>query len=102
MKCAVSGAGRTPKENILHAELSEGYNAYAVGGTHRHLGEFDQELFKIAGRSVNIQFTPHLIPANRGILATAYVVGDSNEINKFLAERYKTELLLNQEIMMSM
>ena len=66
-------------------------NAYSVGGVHRHLGEFDQELFKIAGRSVNIQFTPHLIPANRGILATAYVVGDSNEINKILSDRYKNE-----------
>ena len=50
------------KENLLHSELSEGTNAYSVGGVHRHLGEFDQELFKIAGRSVNIQFTPHLIP----------------------------------------
>ena len=91
LKCAVSGAGRSLKENLLHSELSEGTNAYSVGGVHRHLGEFDQELFKIAGRSVNIQFTPHLIPANRGILATAYVVGDSNEINKILSDRYKNE-----------
>ncbi|NRB34877.1 MAG: N-acetyl-gamma-glutamyl-phosphate reductase, partial [Rhodobacteraceae bacterium] len=52
MKCAVSGAGRSLKENLLHAELSEGYNAYAVGGTHRHLGEFDQEFSAIAGRPV--------------------------------------------------
>ncbi|MEO1971068.1 MAG: iron-sulfur cluster assembly accessory protein [Pirellulaceae bacterium] len=43
LKCAVSGAGRSLKENLLHAELSEGYHAYAIGGTHRHLGEFDQE-----------------------------------------------------------
>ncbi|MFP4273562.1 MAG: N-acetyl-gamma-glutamyl-phosphate reductase, partial [Paracoccaceae bacterium] len=41
MKCAVSGAGRALRENLLHAELSEGYHAYSVGGTHRHLGEFD-------------------------------------------------------------
>ena len=67
MKCAVSGAGRSLKENLLHAELSEGYNAYAIGGTHRHLGEFDQEFSRIAGRDVRVQFTPHLIPANRGI-----------------------------------
>ncbi|MDX2483349.1 MAG: N-acetyl-gamma-glutamyl-phosphate reductase, partial [Pseudodonghicola sp.] len=52
LKCAVSGAGRSLKENLLHAELSEGYNAYAIGGTHRHLGEFDQEFSKLAGRPV--------------------------------------------------
>ena len=48
LACAVSGAGRSLKENLLHAELSEGAHAYAVGGTHRHLGEFDQEFSAIA------------------------------------------------------
>ena len=38
LKCAVSGAGRALKENLLHAELSEGYHAYDVGSTHRHFG----------------------------------------------------------------
>jgi len=71
LKCAVSGAGRALKENLLHAELSEGYQAYAVGGTHRHLGEFDQEFERVAGRPVHVQFTPHLMPANRGVLVTA-------------------------------
>ena len=91
LKCAVSGAGRSLKENLLHSELSEGTNAYSVGGVHRHLGEFDQELSKIAGRAVNIQFTPHLIPANRGILATAYVVGDIEAVNETLSQRYQNE-----------
>ena len=91
LKCAVSGAGRSLKENLLHAELSEGYNAYAVGGTHRHLGEFDQEFSKIAGRQVRVQFTPHLIPANRGILATVYVSGDAEEIHKTFAKAYADE-----------
>ncbi|MEO0865875.1 MAG: N-acetyl-gamma-glutamyl-phosphate reductase, partial [Pseudomonadota bacterium] len=77
LKAAVSGAGRALKENLLHAELSEGYHAYATGGTHRHLGEFDQEFSKVAGRDVRIQFQPHLIPANRGILGTAYVKGEA-------------------------
>lgn len=94
MKCAVSGAGRTPKENILHAELSEGYNAYAVGGTHRHLGEFDQELSAIAGKSVKIQFTPHLIPANRGILATGYVRGNPDEVYEVLQNAYANEVFI--------
>jgi len=94
LKCAVSGAGRALKENLLHAELSEGTNAYAVGGTHRHLGEFDQEFSKLAGREVRIQFTPHLIPANRGILATGYVSGDARAIHETLTAAYAAEPFL--------
>ncbi len=91
LKCAVSGAGRSLKENLLHAELSEGYNAYAVGGTHRHLGEFDQEFSALAGRTVHVQFTPHLIPANRGILATTYVKGDPASVHETLTKAYENE-----------
>ncbi|MBW4707988.1 N-acetyl-gamma-glutamyl-phosphate reductase [Roseobacter sp. YSTF-M11] len=91
LKCAVSGAGRSLKENLLHAELSEGYHAYAVGGTHRHLGEFDQEFSALAGRPVQVQFTPHLIPANRGILATTYVKGDPDRIYETLCAAYADE-----------
>lgn len=91
LKCAVSGAGRSLKENLLHAELSEGYNAYAIGGTHRHLGEFDQEFSALAGRPVAVQFTPHLVPANRGILATAYVKGDAQTIYDTLNAAYADE-----------
>ena len=91
LKCAVSGAGRSLKENLLHAELSEGAHAYAVGGTHRHLGEFDQEFSAIAGRPVHVQFTPHLIPANRGILATTYVQGDPGVIYATLNAAYADE-----------
>jgi len=91
LKCAVSGAGRALKENLLHAELSEGYHAYAVGGTHRHLGEFDQEFSALAGRPVTVQFTPHLIPANRGILATCYVKGDAQAIHHALQTAYASE-----------
>ena len=91
LKCAVSGAGRSLKENLLHAELSEGYHAYAIGGTHRHLGEFDQEFSAIAGRPVKVQFTPHLLPVNRGILATVYVKGDAQAIHDALAAAYTDE-----------
>ena len=91
LKCGVSGAGRSLKETLLHAELSEGYHAYSVGGTHRHLGEFDQEFSALAGRPVEIQFTPHLIPANRGILATGYVRGEAAEIHATLAAAYANE-----------
>lgn len=91
MKCAVSGAGRAMREDLLHSEASEGIKAYAVGGTHRHLGEFDQELSLVAGQPIEIQFTPHLIPANRGVLATAYVTGNSEKIYNVLYSRYKEE-----------
>ncbi|WP_430448711.1 N-acetyl-gamma-glutamyl-phosphate reductase [Rhodophyticola sp.] len=87
----VSGAGRSLKENLLHAELSEGANAYAIGGTHRHLGEFDQEFSKLAGRPVEVQFTPHLAPMNRGILATVYVRGDGQAVYDTLSAAYAGE-----------
>ncbi|MEM6309294.1 MAG: N-acetyl-gamma-glutamyl-phosphate reductase, partial [Pseudomonadota bacterium] len=91
LKCGVSGAGRALKENLLHAELSEGYNAYALGGTHRHLGEFDQEFSAVAGRKVRVQFTPHLVPANRGILATCYVKGEASAVHETLRTAYADE-----------
>ncbi|SFQ41622.1 N-acetyl-gamma-glutamyl-phosphate reductase [Roseivivax halotolerans] len=94
LQCGVSGAGRSLKENLLHAELSESTNAYGVGGTHRHLGEFDQEFSQLAGREVRIQFTPHLAPMNRGILATAYLSGDPAAIHDALATAYADEPFL--------
>ncbi|WP_138933773.1 N-acetyl-gamma-glutamyl-phosphate reductase [Roseovarius arcticus] len=94
LKTGVSGAGRSLKENLLHAELSEGTHAYGVGGTHRHLAEFDQEFSAIAGRPVNVQFTPHLLPANRGILATVYVKGEADAIHAALASTYADEPFL--------
>lgn len=89
--CGVSGAGRSLKENLLHAELSEGTNAYALGSTHRHLGEFDQEFSLLAGRKVEVQFTPHLAPFNRGILATVYVHGEADAIHRALTDAYQSE-----------
>ncbi|MFW2543612.1 N-acetyl-gamma-glutamyl-phosphate reductase [Primorskyibacter sp. 2E107] len=91
LQCGVSGAGRSLKENLLHAELSEGTNAYAVGGTHRHQGEFDQEFSKLAGRAVKVQFTPHLGPFNRGILATCYVKGEADAVLASLQAAYADE-----------
>jgi N-acetyl-gamma-glutamyl-phosphate reductase len=92
LKAAASGAGRSLKEHLLFAELFENVKGYSLGGTHRHLGEFDQEFSKAAGRPVQVQFTPHLIPATRGILATVYVRGDAAAIHKTLARRlYRRE-----------
>lgn len=95
LKAGVSGAGRSLKENLLHAELSGGAHPYSAGGTHRHLGEFDQEFSKVAGRPVRVQFTPHLAPFNRGILATVYVRGEARAIHATLADRYAGEPFLH-------
>ena len=94
LKAGVSGAGRSLKENLLHAELSEGTHSYSAGGKHRHLGEFDQEFARAAGRPVQVQFTPHLLPMNRGILATVYLDGDPATIHATLAARYAAEPFL--------
>ncbi len=91
LKTGVSGAGRALKEGLLHAELSEGAHPYAIGGTHRHLAEFDQEFSAIAGRPVKVQFTPTLLPANRGIVANVYVKGDAQVIYDTLAKAYADE-----------
>jgi N-acetyl-gamma-glutamyl-phosphate reductase len=67
----VSGAGRKAKENLLHGEVHEAFQAYAVTG-HRHTPEMEQELSLAAGGEVRLTFTPHLLPMDRGILSTIY------------------------------
>ncbi|MBI5758215.1 MAG: N-acetyl-gamma-glutamyl-phosphate reductase [Planctomycetales bacterium] len=71
-KSGVSGAGRTPKLNTLFSECNEGVSAYSVGYAHRHVPEIEQVLSDSSGRPVEIIFTPHLIPMDRGIIATCY------------------------------
>lgn len=70
-KSGVSGAGRTPKLNILYCEANESLSAYSVGN-HRHTPEIEQVLGEVAGEAVEVLFTPHLTPMDRGILATIY------------------------------
>lgn len=65
----VSGAGRKTEDTLLFCECNESARAYGVP-KHRHLSEIEQELTIAAGRRVVIQFNPHLIPVNRGILTT--------------------------------
>ena len=70
-KSGVSGAGRGVKVDNLYCEVNESCKAYGVA-THRHTPEIEEQLSYAAGKSVMINFTPHLIPMNRGILITAY------------------------------
>jgi len=94
LKTGVSGAGRSLKEGLLHSEVSEGFHAYNVA-KHRHLAEFDQEFSKAAGSRVEVTFVPHLLPQNRGILATVYVKGEAAQIHETLAARYAGEPFLH-------
>ena len=94
LKATVSGAGRSAKEHLLLAELYDSVRVYSAGGTHRHLGEFDQELSKAAGRPVEVQLTPHLLPATRGIVMTSYLKGDVQAIHAALASAYADEPFL--------
>lgn len=91
LKNGVSGAGRSLKENMLFTERSSDVLGYAQGGKHRHLGEFDQEFSALAGRKVEIQFTPHLVPVSRGILASCYLRGDAQAIHVALTAAYADE-----------
>ena len=70
-KSGVSGAGRGAKVDNLYCEVNESCKAYGVA-THRHTPEIEEQLSYAAGKPVMINFTPHLIPMNRGILITAY------------------------------
>ena len=65
----VTGAGFTPRPDLLFAEISEDYRAYGIGNEHRHLREMNAVL-KEQGSSNDLVFTPHLLPVARGILAT--------------------------------
>ena len=70
-KSGTSGAGRGAKVDNLFCEVNENIKAYAVA-SHRHTPEIEEQLGYVAGEKIVINFTPHLIPMNRGILVTAY------------------------------
>ncbi|NLI92591.1 MAG: N-acetyl-gamma-glutamyl-phosphate reductase [Peptococcaceae bacterium] len=93
-KSGVSGAGRGIAQPLHFAEVNENFKAYGVG-EHRHTPEIEQQLSKAANEKVLISFTPHLVPMNRGILATIYVqpyegVGEE-DLRNTLAEAYEQE-----------
>lgn len=96
-KTGVSGAGRGLKTGSLFCEVNEGVKVYGVGN-HRHFPEIKQELEKAAGSFVDMVFTPHLIPMNRGILSTIYVElkegVKEEDIRHVLTEKYKNEFFV--------
>jgi N-acetyl-gamma-glutamyl-phosphate reductase len=87
-KSGVSGAGRTPKLTTHFPEANESVSAYNVG-RHRHTPEIEQVLSLASQRAVEVIFTPHLIPMDRGILSTCYTqpLGDMTEEKALAAIR---------------
>lgn len=88
----VSGAGRKAEIDYLFVECNESMRPYGIP-KHRHLSEIEQELSATAGESVVIQFSPHLVPVNRGILSTIYLAPEKHFSSaaemELLAERIK-------------
>ncbi len=72
-KSGASGAGRSPRENLLFCEVTDDFSAYKPGRLHAHVGEIETILAECAGQSVELTFCPHLLPVKRGILTALYV-----------------------------
>jgi N-acetyl-gamma-glutamyl-phosphate reductase len=93
-KSGVSGAGRDVVLESLFCEVNEGVKAYKIF-EHRHLPEIEQELSQVAQKKVQVNFVPHLIPMDRGILTTLYVnltkKMKTEEVLKILQEDYSKE-----------
>ncbi len=94
-KSGATGAGRAASVGTLFCEVHDGFKAYKVGGTHRHLPEIEQELSVLNKDNVTISFTPHLLPISRGILSTSYanLTSDISEedLRKLYLDRYDAE-----------
>lgn len=93
-KSGVSGAGRGVKLGSLYCETNEGFKAYSIA-SHRHTPEIEQELTGLANSTIRLNFTPHLLPVNRGILSTCYadLLEDktSEELIELFQQRYVDE-----------
>lgn len=88
-KSGTSGAGRGAKVPNLYCEVNENIKAYGVA-THRHTPEIEEQLSYASGRPVTLNFTPHLIPMNRGILITAYAKYKEGTTKEEIRRAYET------------
>lgn len=78
-KSGVSGAGRKAATELLFTELNESVSPYKLAGQHRHAPELEEFFSKISGQKISLTFSPHLMPMDRGLLATCYVKVDTTE-----------------------
>ena len=97
-KSGVTGAGRALKQNTLFSEAGEGMGPYAIA-QHRHAPEIEQEITRVAGQNITVNFTPHLIPMSRGELVTCYAkLTDGNSIaqcREALNEFYNDDIFIS-------
>lgn len=87
-KSGVSGAGRSAKVGNLYCEVNESIKAYSVA-THRHTPEIEEQLSYASNQKVMLNFTPHLVPMNRGILVTSYATLKKELSHEEIKEVYK-------------
>ncbi len=87
-KSGVSGAGKKANANTHFSETNENFKAYGVTN-HRHTPEIEEQISKIAGENIIINFTPHLVPMTRGMLSTIYTNLKTNKTEEELLEVYK-------------
>lgn len=94
-KSGVSGAGRTPKQHTLFSEVANNFSPYNIGRGHRHVAEIEQELAKLGAYERRLVFSPHLLPTDRGILATVYAqVRDMDAVRAAFDDLYAAEPLV--------
>jgi len=72
-KSGTTGAGRSPREDLLFSEVADDFSAYAPGRAHRHVGEMEAFVKAQTGQDIALTFCPHLLPVRRGILSALYV-----------------------------
>ncbi|MHB8893896.1 MAG: N-acetyl-gamma-glutamyl-phosphate reductase [Candidatus Geothermincolia bacterium] len=93
-KSGISGAGRKATLGTHFPQAADGISPYAVGG-HRHLPEIWGRLEELSDEKLNVVFTPHLVPMNRGILSTMYIdlaeSGSADEIHELIEDAYREE-----------
>jgi N-acetyl-gamma-glutamyl-phosphate reductase len=97
-KSGVSGAGREPKPNTHFVEVYSNFSPYNPGRSHRHVGEIEQEIHKLNAKVGTLIFTPHLLPVDRGLMASIYVTlkpdFSSKEAQSLYEEVYEQEPLV--------
>ncbi|MCL0037554.1 N-acetyl-gamma-glutamyl-phosphate reductase [Thermodesulfovibrionales bacterium] len=97
-KSGTSGAGRRAEVALSYCEVNEGFKAYGIA-VHRHAPEIEQEITRIAKKEVKVNFTPHLVPMDRGIISTIYgkisKEIDTRDVIAIYKDSYKKEPFVN-------
>jgi len=98
-KSGVSGAGRKLRLNSHFVEANENFSPYSIGYSHRHIAEMEMILGPHVAGDIDIIFSPHLLPVNRGILSTIYIEVDpalsEQEVREIYARTYAGEAFIH-------